>query len=65
MKCSSVVFDEEENAHTEEQMEAIEFPDTTDEAQTEEARTDEAQTDGVQDETHEMNDVHGLENTSK
>jgi len=31
-------------------MEAVEFPDTTDE---------------VQDETHEMNDAHGLENTSK
>jgi len=58
VECSSVVFDEEENAHTEEQMEAIEFPDTTDEAQTD-------QTDEVQDEFPEMNDAHGLENTSK
>jgi len=42
-------------------MEAIEFPDTTDEAQTEEALTE-----GVlQGETHEMNDPQGLENTSK
>jgi len=63
VECSSVVFDEEENAHTEEQTEAIEFPDTTNEAQTEEAQTDEAQTDGVQDATHNMNDAHGLENT--
>ena len=56
MECSSVVFDEAENTHTEEQTEAIEFPDTT----------DEARTDGVpQDEIHEMNDVQGLENTSK
>jgi len=55
VEYSSVVFAEEENAHTEEQMEAIEFPDTTDEAQTA----------GAQDETHEMNDPHGLENTSK
>jgi len=56
VECSSVVFDEEENAHTEEQMEAIEFPDTT----------NEAQTNGVpQDEIHEMNDAQGLENTSK
>jgi len=29
VECSSVVFDEEENAHTEEQTEAIEFPDAT------------------------------------
>jgi len=50
VECSSVVFDKEENAHTEKQTEAVEFPDTTDE---------------VQDETHEMNDTHGLENTSK
>jgi len=35
-----VVFDEEENAHTEEQMEAIEFPDTTNEVQIDEAQTD-------------------------
>jgi len=55
VECSSVVFAEEENAHTEEQTEAIEFPDTT----------DEAQTDRAHDETHEMNDAHGLENTSK
>jgi len=56
VECSSVVFDEAENTHTEEQTEAIEFPDTT----------DEARTDGVpQDEIHEMNDVQGLENTSK
>jgi len=65
VECSSVVFAREENAHTEEQTEAIEFPDTTDEAQTEEAQTDEAQTDGAQDETHEMNQAHSLENTSK
>jgi predicted DNA-binding protein YlxM (UPF0122 family) len=50
VECSSVVFDEEENAHTEEQKEAIEFPDTTDDAL---------------DEIHEKNDTHGLENTSK
>ena len=50
MECSSVVFDEEENAYTEEQTEAIQFPDTIDEAQ---------------DKIHEMNDAHGLENTSK
>jgi len=32
VECSSVVFQEEENAHTEEQkMEAIEFPDNADE----------------------------------
>jgi len=55
-----VVFHEEENAHTEEQKEAIEFPDTTNEAQTDEAQSDEAQ-----DEIHKMNDTHGLENTSK
>ena len=55
VECSSVVFAEEENAHTEELTEAIEFP----------ATTDEAQTDRAQDETHEMNDAHGLENTSK
>jgi len=60
VECSSVVFDEEENAHTEEQKEAIEFPDTIDEAQTDETRTDEAQ-----DEIHEMNDTESLENTSK
>jgi len=65
VECLSVVFAEEENAHTEEQMQAIEFPGTTDEAQTKEAQTDEAQTDGVQDETHKMNDAYGLENTSK
>jgi len=58
VECASVVFDEEENAHTEEQTEAIQFPDTTDEAQTD-------QTDEAQDEIHEMNDAHGLENTSK
>ena len=55
MDCSSVVFNEEENRHTEEQKEAIEFPDTTDEAQTDE----------VQGEIHEINDSHGLENASK
>ena len=49
VECSSVVFDEEENVHTEKTTEAVEFPDTTDE---------------VQDETHEMNDAHCLENTS-
>jgi len=58
VECSSVVFDEEENAHTEEQTEAIQFPDTTDEAQTD-------QTDEAHDEIHEMNDAHCLENTSK
>jgi len=58
VECSSVVFDEEENACTEEQMEAIQFPDTTDEAQTD-------QTDEAQEEIHEMNDAYGLENTSK
>ena len=47
MECSSGVFDEEENAHTEEQMEAIKFPDTT----------EEAQTNGAQDKIHEMNDT--------
>ena len=56
VKCSSVVFDEEENAHTEEQKEAIEFPDAT----------EEVQTDGAQDKIHEMYDAHGSrENTSK
>jgi len=65
VECSSVVFDEEENAHTEEQTEAIEFLDTTDEVQTEEVQTNKAQTDRAQDETNEMNDAHGLENTSK
>jgi len=60
VECSSVVFDKEENAHTEEQMEAIEFPDTTDEAQ-----INEEQTDAAQDENHKINDTHGLENTSK
>ena len=50
-----MMFDAEENAHTEEQMVAIEFPDSTDKAQTDEA----------QDEIHEMNDTHGLENTSR
>jgi len=52
VKCSSVAFDEEENANTEEQKEAIEFPDTTNEAQTNEA----------QEAIHEMNDAYGLEN---
>jgi len=55
VECSSVVFDEEESERTEEQTDAIEFPDTTDEAQTNEA----------QDAIHEMNDAHVLENTSK
>jgi len=56
VECSSVVFDEEENAHTEEQKEAIEFPDAT----------EEVQTDGAQDKIHEMYDAHGSrENTSK
>jgi len=50
VKCSSVVLDKEENAQTEKQTEAVEFPDTADE---------------VQNETHEMNDMHGPENTSK
>jgi len=50
VECSSVVFDKEENMHIEKTMEAVEFPDTTDE---------------VQDETHEMNDTYSLENTSK
>jgi len=49
VECSSVVFDEEENAHAEKQTEAVEFPDSTDK---------------VQDETHEMNDPYSLENTS-
>jgi len=71
VKCSSVVFDEEENAHTDEQKEAIEFPDTTDEAQTDEVQkvesdeAQEAQTDEAQKAIHELNHVHGLENTSK
>jgi len=51
-----VVFDEEENAHTEVLTEAIEFSDTTDEAQTNRV---------PQDEIHEINDAQGLENTSK
>ena len=56
VECSSVVFDEEENAYTEEQTEAIEFPDTT----------EEVQTDGAQDKIHEMDDTHGSrENNSK
>ena len=61
VECSSVVFDEEENAHTKEQTEAIEFSDTTNEAQIEEAQTDKA----PQDEIHEVNDTQGRENTSK
>ena len=71
VECSSVVFDEEENAHTEEQTEAIEFPDTTKEVQTKEDQTKEAQTKEAQtdeapsDEIHEMNNAYGLENTSK
>ena len=64
MECSSVVFDEEENAHTKEKTEAIQFPDTTNEAQTDIAQTDEAQTIEAQDEIHEINDGHSLENTS-
>ena len=56
VECSSVVFDEEENAHIEEQKEVIEFPDTT----------DEVQADGAQDRIHEMNDAHdSQENTSE
>jgi len=56
VEFSSAVFDEEENAHTEEQREAIEFPDAT----------EEVQTDGAQDQIHEMDDAHGSqENTSK
>ena len=35
MECSNVLFDEEENAHTEEQMEAIEFRENADELQDE------------------------------
>ena len=36
MECSNVVFDEEENAHTEEQrVGAIEFPENADESQDE------------------------------
>jgi len=61
VECSSVVFDEEENAHTEEQTEAIEFPDITEEEQTDEAQTDEAPSDEIR----AMNDAYGLENTSK
>jgi len=60
VECSSVVFDEEENAHTEEQTEAIEFSDTTNEAQIEKAQTDRA----PQDKIHEINDTQGLENTN-
>jgi len=56
VECSSVMFDEEENAHTEEQKEVIEFPDTT----------DEVQADGAQDRIHEINDAHeSQENTSE
>ena len=33
MECSSVVFQEEENAHTEEQMTTIEFPENADDFQ--------------------------------
>ena len=54
MECSSVVFDEEDNAHTEEQTEAIEFPDTIDEAQHE-----------IANHVNETNDSYGLENISK
>ena len=61
VECSSVVFNEEENAHTEEQTEGIEFSDTTNEAQIEEAQTDRA----PQDEIHKINDTQGLENISK
>ena len=61
VECSSVVFDEEENVHTEEQTEVIEVPDTTEEVQ-----TVEVQTDGAQDKIHEMDDAHGSrENNSK
>jgi len=49
-----VVFDKEENAHTEEQTEAIEFPDTIDEAQHE-----------IGNHVNETNDLYGLENISK
>jgi len=35
VECSNVVFDEEENAHTVEQTETIEFPDNADESQDE------------------------------
>jgi len=56
VECSSVVFDEEENAHKEEQKEVIEFPDTT----------DKVQADGAQDRIHEINDAHdSQENTSE
>jgi len=51
VECSSVVFDEEENAHTEEQTDAVEFPDTTDEAQHE-----------IANDVNETNDSYGLEN---
>ena len=54
MECSSVVFDKEENAHTEEQTEAIEFPDTIDEAQHE-----------IANHVNETNDSYALENISK
>jgi len=54
VECSSVVFDEEENAHTEEQMEAVESPDTTDEAQHE-----------IANDVNETKDSYGLENISK
>jgi len=46
-----VVFDEEENEHTEEQTEAIEFPDTIDKAQHE-----------IANDVNETNDSYGLEN---
>jgi len=61
VECSSVVFDEEENTHTEEQTKAIKFSNTTNEVQIEEAQTDRV----PQDEIHEINDTQGLENTSK
>jgi len=35
VECSNVVFDVQENAHTEEQTEAIEFPENADESQDE------------------------------
>jgi len=43
VECSSVVFQEEENAHTEEQTEAIEFPDNAD---------------GLHDEIQEVDDMN-------
>ena len=46
-----MVFDKEENAQTEEQTEAIEFPDTIDEAQHE-----------IANHVNETNDSYGLEN---